>query len=127
MAVEINNIKGVLIVAPEFTGGISESNREWKKCTCVFDIAGRDGRNDNVMAIAFNKVSDRIENMALKKGDELDLTLSVRSRKYNGKYYTDVNIVDAGFIRGNYDDTQAVLKQDEDIVFVSDNDTDLPF
>ncbi len=60
----------------------------WKKCVAVFEIANGQF-TENVAFACFGTMADNAA--GLKAGNRYDIDFDIRSREYNGKWYTDVN------------------------------------
>lgn len=118
MAIKIDNISAILLKDPVVTTGISATNFEWRKCELLFEIG-----EDVMIATAFNKVSQNIEDMNVKKGDELKLDISIKARKFKDRYYLDCFVERAGFVRSVHDKTEVI----NDTPFFVNEDEDLPF
>jgi hypothetical protein len=68
-------------------GGVSKAGTDWKRATVVAEF--QDGQYTSIIAMTNLKKAD--EFALVKVGFEYEFSLDVRSREYNGKYYTDVN------------------------------------
>jgi hypothetical protein len=80
--------------------------------------------------------NNKIKLSELKQGDKVDIEISVESREYNGKWYTDVKasgLVSAKRSEPKADDTQTPpwdrgsIPPDPDSEPLGSDDSDLPF
>ena len=60
----------------------------WKKCVAVFEIANGQF-TENVAFTCFGNMADNAA--SLKAGNRYVIDFDIKSREYNGKWYTDVN------------------------------------
>ena len=118
MAIKIDNMQAILLKDPVVTTGISANNYEWRKCELVFETG-----EDTMIATAFNKVCQNIEDMDVKKGDELKLDISIKARKFKKRYYLDSFVERVEFVRSVHGKTEVT----QDTPFFVNEDDDLPF
>ena len=73
------------------TAGYQEGTSQkgaWKKCVAVFEIAN----GQFTESVAFTCFGNMADNAAeLKPGNKYVIDFDIKSREYNGKWYTDVN------------------------------------
>lgn len=76
----------IIAVLPE-QGGISKSGSEWKKQEYVLET-----HEQYPKKICFQLFgSDRIEQAAIREGEELVVSVDIESREYQGRWYTNIN------------------------------------
>lgn len=81
-------VKGSIVVALVRKGGVSSAGKEWASQDFVLAEAG------SGELLKFNVFgADNLANYDLKVNDEVEVTLSIVSREYQGKYYTDARAV----------------------------------
>lgn len=69
--------------------GVSKAGKAWASQDYGFV---EDGTEDLVV---FNIFGDEIiSNVALKEGDSINATFDIRSREFNGRFYTEVRFVE---------------------------------
>lgn len=68
--------------------GVSKAGNEWKKDEYVLETPGTYPRK-----VKFTIFGDRCENMKCELGKSYVLTCDVESREFNGRWYTDVNVL----------------------------------
>lgn len=73
----------------EKRAGVSKSGKSWSSQDYGF-VA--DGSDNMVIFNIFGE--DIISNVSLKEGDDINATFEVRSREYNGRYYTEVRFIE---------------------------------
>lgn len=81
-------VNGKIVAVLEKKSGISKAGNEW----CNQDyVIQPDGDED---VIAFNVFGEEnIANYNLRVGSVVSVTLAIRSREYNGKYYPEVRAI----------------------------------
>ena len=80
-------ISGKIIAVLPATGGISRTGNEWKKQEYVLETHEQFAKK-----VCFQLFgSDRIEQAAIKQGEELTVSFDIESREYNGKWFTNIN------------------------------------
>ena len=81
-------VNGKIVAVLEKKSGISKAGNEWTNQDFVIQP---DGDED---IIAFNVFGEEnIANYNLRVGSVVSVTLVIRSREYNGKYYPEVRAV----------------------------------
>lgn len=89
------NVKGrVLLVLPEQTG--TSAKGAWKKKEFVIETAGQYPKK--IHLTLFGKAADAIHP---RVGDEMDCSIDISSREYNGRWYTEINCYKAEGFTGN--------------------------
>jgi hypothetical protein len=79
-------ISGKVIASTEVVSG--ESNgKEWKRCG--FAVAYKDGKYDNTV---YFSLSNKMVEHAPIIGDAVTVQFTPKSREYNGKWYTELNV-----------------------------------
>lgn len=69
--------------------GVSKAGKAWASQDFGFV---EDGTEDMVVFNIFG--DDIITNVALKEGDDVTIKFDVRSREYNGRFYTEVRFIE---------------------------------
>lgn len=81
-------VKGTIIAALERRSGVSSMGKEWASQDFVMQEAGSEDK------IKFNVFgADNLANYNLKVNDEVEATVVVNSREYQGKFYTDIRAI----------------------------------
>jgi hypothetical protein len=81
-------VKGTIIAVLERRGGTSSAGREWASQ----DFVLKEANSDDV--IKFNVFGvENLANYDIKMNDEVEVTVVVNSREYQGKYYTDIRAI----------------------------------
>ena len=78
------NIRGKIIQVNDQQSGES-SKGHWKKQEYILET-----ESDYPKKICFVGWNDKIDEWAIKQGDELDVSIDLESREYNNRWYTDV-------------------------------------
>ena len=81
--------RGVITRVFEKRCGVSKAGKTWASQDYGFV---EDGSEDMVVFNIFGE--DTISNVALKEGEDVTITFDVRSREYNGRYYTEVRFIE---------------------------------
>ncbi|MDR2811413.1 MAG: DUF3127 domain-containing protein [Tannerellaceae bacterium] len=76
----------IIAILPE-QGGISKSGSEWKKQEYVLET--HDQYPKKICFQFFG--TDRIEQAAIKEGEELTVFFDIESREYQGRWFTNIN------------------------------------
>jgi hypothetical protein len=70
-------------ILPEKSG---QSGRgTWRKQEYILEIPGQYPKN-----VCFMVWGDKIDELAIREGQELVVSIDIESREYNGRWYTDV-------------------------------------
>ena len=77
-------ITGKIIALLEEKSGQS-ANGTWRKQECILETEGQYPKK-----ICFMVWSDKIDEFAIKEGENLVISVDIESREYNGRWYTDV-------------------------------------
>lgn len=81
-------VNGKIVAVLEKRSGISKAGNEWSNQDYVIQP---DGDED---VIAFNVFGEEnIANYNLRVGSVVSVTLAIRSREYNGKYYPEIRAI----------------------------------
>ena len=81
-------VKGTLVKKLPVEGGISKSEKQWKKQTVVVDTGAEYNPEIAVTAFGDDKLKDLDK---LSVGDEVLIKCNVSSREYNGKYFHNID------------------------------------
>ena len=81
-------VKGTLVKKLPVEGGISKSEKQWKKQTVVIDTGAEYNPEIAVTAFGDEKLKDLDK---LSVGDEVLIKCNVSSREYNGKYFHNID------------------------------------
>jgi hypothetical protein len=84
----------IIQVLPEKSG--TSARGEWRKQEYVIEIPG-----DYPKKVCFMAWGDRIDQFAIKEGQELTVSIDIESREYNGRWYTDVKAWKVAVVDGN--------------------------
>ena len=77
-------INGKIIeLLPEQSG--ESANGTWRKQQYILETAGQYPKK-----VCFLVWSDKIDELAIKQGENLSVSIDIESREYNGRWYTDV-------------------------------------
>lgn len=71
----------------DITEGVSQSGNAWRKVTGIFETVGDYPRT--IAVTAMNANCQRV--LELKPGKVYEVNFDIKSREFNGKWYTDVN------------------------------------
>ena len=123
-------IKGkIIIVLPLQTG--EGRNGTWKKQDYVLEY-NRDSQYPKKMM--FNLWGDKIDQFAIKEGQEVKVDFDIDCREYNGRWYNDIRAwrieADAPSAQGNNfvpDDVPPPPPAFDSGEFVGESNSDLPF
>lgn len=87
-------VQGIIThVLPEESGVGKASGKEWKKQTAVLQT-----QEQYPKYIAFDMFNNRI--VPLQVGQSVQVHISVESREYQGKWYSNVNAIAVGPVQG---------------------------
>ena len=81
-------VKGTIIATLERRSGVSSMGKEWASQDFVMQEAGSDDK------IKFNVFgADNLANYNLKVNDEVEATIVVTAREYQGKWFIDARAI----------------------------------
>lgn len=78
-------IAGKIIQVLDMQSGVGRNGTEWKKQDYVLETADQYPKK-----VCFNIWGDKIDQFAVQVGEDVTVSISVESREYNGRWYTDV-------------------------------------
>ena len=88
----------IIQLLPEKTG---ESSRgPWRKQEYILETEGQYPKQ-----VCFMAWSDKIDEFAIKEGENLVISIDLESREYNGRWYTDVKAWKVARASSSADDT----------------------
>jgi hypothetical protein len=73
----------IVQILPEKSG--STARGQWRKQEYILELPG-----DYPKQVCFMVWGDRIDQFAIRQGQELSVSIDLESREYNGRWYTDV-------------------------------------
>lgn len=73
----------------EVISGTSDNGVDWEKQTVVVRVPGED--EENLLAITFMGERKTQATKCLQVGQMVDVTFSIKSREFGGKWYTNLN------------------------------------
>ena len=77
-------IKGRIIqILPLVTG--TSAKGEWKKQDYILETEAQYPKK-----VCFNAWGDKVDQFAIREGEELIVSIDIESREFNGRWYTDV-------------------------------------
>lgn len=83
-------VKGKVVAALERRSGVSAAGKEWASQDFVIEEANSDDK------IKFNVFgADNLANYGLKVGDDVEATIVVTAREYQGKWFMDARAISA--------------------------------
>lgn len=85
------SIYGKIVEVSEPQSGVSANGNAWKKQECVIEEVANKTFLDKFAFRVFGE--DKIAEMNIKKGENITLNFAIRSRNYNGKWYTDIDAI----------------------------------
>lgn len=81
-------VKGTVVSALERRSGVSSAGKEWASQDFVIQEAGSEDK------MKFNVFgADNLANYNLKAGSEIEATIVVTAREYQGKWYLDARAI----------------------------------
>ena len=84
--------KGTIKNIFEVASGVSKAGNEWTKVQVVLEVTGYD---DNTFLQAFTAFGDKaILCGHYDQGQKVEIVWSMKAREWQGKYYTDIDLVD---------------------------------
>ena len=124
----VNEVKitGVVVSAPKQETG-NTNNKEWQKLnfqvSTEIDYSEKYTEKNTIDVAFYGKAIDKVANVEI--GQILDLSGSLNSREYNGKWYTNFKVFSAEIVGGE----SRSKKDDANDIYIETNDEDsqLPF
>ena len=81
-------IRGVISRKSQVMSGVSQQGKQWQKMEIILQT--QEQYPKSVCLTAFNQVVN--DTMSFNIGELVDANISVESREFNGKWYTDVKL-----------------------------------
>lgn len=78
-------INGTLILELPLASGTSKNGNTWRKQEYVLET-----KDQYPKKICFSVWGDKIDQFALKAGEDVTVSFDVESREYNGRWFTEV-------------------------------------
>jgi hypothetical protein len=80
-------ISGKIIAVLPALGGTSRNGNDWKKQEYILET-----HEQYPKKICFQFFgTDKIEQAAIREGEELTVSIDIESREYNGRWFTNIN------------------------------------
>jgi hypothetical protein len=83
-------LEGTIIFDLPLQEGVSKAGRPWKKKEWVLETPGMYPRR-----VKFHVFGDRVDMLNFEVGKSYAVTFELESREFNGRWYTDVNVLSA--------------------------------
>jgi hypothetical protein len=83
-------LEGTIIFDLPLQEGVSKAGRPWKKKEWVLETPGMYPRR-----VKFHVFGDRVDMLNFEVGKSYAVTFELESREFNGRWYTDVNVLAA--------------------------------
>lgn len=125
----VNEVKitGVVVSAPQHSTG-NTNGKEWNKLnfqvSTEIDYSEKYTEKNTIDVAFYGKAIDKVANVEI--GQILDLSGSLNSREYNGKWYTNFKVFSAEIVGGE----SRSKKDDANDIYIETNDDSgdlLPF
>lgn len=94
-------IKGRIITALPESQGVSKAGNAWRKREYVLETEGQYPKK-----IAFSVMNDKIESLNLYVGANVEVSVDIESREYNGRWYTSISAFASTPIQATQPQTQ---------------------
>jgi len=117
MLFEIKNAK--LAEVTDFASGTSKSGNEWTRATAIIEKT----EGDYTTTFPLLVFGEKIQEAQALVGQLVDVKYNVQSRKYNGRFYTDLGLRFIAPAAGEVKTAPAPAPAPEKV----DVDNDLPF
>lgn len=88
-------LEGTIIMELPLQEGISKAGRAWKKKEWVLETPGTWPRK-----VKFHVFGDRVDQLNFEVGKSYAVSFELESREFNGRWYTDVNVLGARPVEG---------------------------
>ena len=119
--VKLVEIKGKIIeILPEKSG--QSANGEWRKQEYILDT-----ESNYPKKICFMAWGDKIGEFNLQQGENVEVSVDLESREYNGRWYTDVKAWKVSKDGMNANNEPTYGNQDSNENKVSLEEDDIPF
>lgn len=115
-------VKGLIEVKGEITTRTGKDGREWQNQTLVLDVTDASGKyHDKIAMTAGDRTLEDVA--ALSVGDSVEVDLSIRSREWQGKWFTNIDLLQIVPVAAA--PAQPESKPEADLF--DDGDDDMPF
>ena len=122
--VETLEILGKIIeLLPEKSG--QSANGEWRKQEFILETEAQYPKK-----ICFMVWGDKIDEFKIQQGENLEVSIDVESREYNGRWYTDVKAWKVSRHGSDANSSQSFINEDRNTPPIVDNPLDgddIPF
>lgn len=81
----IGIIRGLVVAVGQLQQGVGKSGKQWQKQDYVVQSEGAYPKK-----VAFSIMNDKIAQANIQMGNIVEAEVSIESREYNGKWYTDL-------------------------------------
>jgi len=125
MGLRVNNTMGILLTAPEYVEGVGQSGRNWQKASMSIEFGEQ--YKHPVYCVAWGRTATLVKDMLLQRGAAVSVDLNIKSNKNGDWWRTDVVIEDIRYERDVHDSDNVAAVADDENIFVSDGEEDLPF
>ena len=82
------NVIGKLTKKLDIESGISKSGKEWNKQSVIVEQTGNDYNKEVVISFFGDKIKSIRD---IEEGSEVNVSINLSSREYNGKYYHNID------------------------------------
>ena len=117
-------ISGKIIeLLPEKSG--QSANGEWRKQEFILETEAQYPKK-----ICFMVWGDKIDEFKIQQGENLEVSIDVESREYNGRWYTDVKAWKVSRHGSDANSSQSFINEDRNTPPIVDNPLDgddIPF
>ena len=118
-------ISGKIIeLLPEKSG--ESANGGWRKQEFILETEAQYPKK-----ICFMVWGDKIDDFNIQQGENVEISVDLESREYNGRWYTDVKAWKASRLGVDADSSQSFGSQDSNVPPITDitsfDNTDMPF
>ena len=81
-------ITGKLVKKLQVEAGTSKAGKSWEKQSILVEQAGTDYNKEVVISFFGDKVKELRD---IKEGSQVEVSINLSSREYNGKYYHNID------------------------------------
>lgn len=113
--------RGRIIAKLPTQEGTSANGKNWVKKDMVFETEGQYPKK--ICVTFFGEKEGQLTN--LNEGDLVDVSFSVESREYNGKWFSNINAISVDAVAGG-NETGLIQNGSNNVVSTPD-ENDLPF
>ena len=100
----MNTLQGRIVEILKEESGVSKAGKDWQKQDFVIETDGKYPKK-----VYFTMFNDKLTNL-VKVGSEVEVSFSIESREYNGRWFTNINAFSVNLVSSKHVDYNMTYK-----------------